>query len=81
MMVKPLECWNLRVADKVENGRSEWLRDRTIKLICFNFDANRNFSAANAAASREKLTEFAGATRPWKSFSHGLQIEGKPPGS
>jgi hypothetical protein len=48
MMVNPREDLNFEVCGKVENVRFFERQRRKMKLICFEFEANRNVSGLNA---------------------------------
>jgi hypothetical protein len=72
MMVKPREDWNFRDSGKVVTGRRHGLLDRTVKVICFKNEANRNVGGRAPPKRRHCPAEFTGTGHFWVSFAHRL---------
>jgi hypothetical protein len=72
MMVKPREDWNFRDSGKVVTGRRHGLLDRTVKVICFKNEANRNVGVRAAPKRRHHPAEVTGTGLFWVSFAHRL---------
>jgi hypothetical protein len=72
MMVKPRYDFSFRVWDKFEAKGRGGPDDRVVKLICFNFHANRNVGVRAASKRRHHPAEFTGTGLFWVSFAHRL---------